>query len=96
MTYEEAIEAIKIKGIQIDGNAVRVANFFEGISVAEKALEKQIPKKPIAKKEEYEIVYDCPCCGRYFVSVLDGDLCGGQKYNYCCTCGQAIDWSDGE
>ena len=49
MTPQEAIEALKIEQIQIEGKAVRVAKFFEGISVANEALEKQIPKKPIKK-----------------------------------------------
>ena len=50
------------------------AGLFFGI----KALEKQIPKKPVDK-----IMYlECPACGD--VGILD---CG-----YCPVCGQKLDW----
>ena len=45
MTPEKAIEAIKIEKISIEGKAKRVAEFFEGLSIAKTALEKQVPKK---------------------------------------------------
>ena len=92
MTPQEAIEAIEIKQIQIEGNAIRVAKFFEGIAIAGEALEKQIPKKPIKIGEEYfsergEWVadYECPICGNPYIDD-----------SYCSCCGQALDWSDTE
>ena len=59
------------------------------------ALEKQIPKKPVIRKgEAYSIYYDCPKCKGYLVSLLDGNWCAGNRYNYCPFCGQVLDWSD--
>ena len=59
-----------------------------------KALEKQIPKKPIYEGDGYapdgSFVFDiwiCPCCcKRYEIDYDD--------YDFCPNCGQKIDWSD--
>ena len=96
MTPQEAIEALKIEQIQIEGKAVRVAKFFEGISVANEALEKQIPKKPIKKnpicyektkdgKEFFTFDYFCPTCNKFLL-----------LSEHHCKCGQALDWRDSE
>ena len=97
MTPQEALEAIKIEQIQIEGKAVRMANFFEGLHIANNALEKQIPKKPIKKTEfsSYEYVsYRCPICNQHFLSKVEGEFVAGTKPKYCYNCGQALDWSD--
>ena len=88
MTPQEALEALKIEQIVIEGKAVRVAKFFEGISVANEALEKQIPKKVVEKKfvEDVSLNY-CPCCNVRFI---------GWGMKHCGECGQALDWSDTE
>lgn len=96
MTTQEALEALKIEQIVIEGKAVRVAKFFEGISVANEALEKQIPKKPIKKnpvcyaktkdgQEYYTFDYFCPRCNEQI-----------KLSEHHCKCGQALDWSDTE
>lgn len=46
MTPQDAIEAIRLKDIHIESGAIRIAAFFQGLSVAKEALEKRIPKKP--------------------------------------------------
>ena len=72
-----------------------VQKYIEALQMGIDALEKQIPKKPKKKEEsQYSIFYDCPCCGGYLVSKIDGELCGGQKFKYCYRCGQALDWND--
>ena len=58
-------------------------------SCIDKALEKQIPKKPIKSDRQeirYTLTYDCPTCGRQFTGTGFAD--------YCYHCGQALDWSD--
>ena len=56
-----------------------------------KALEKQIPKKPISiSSVENSMYVKCPTCKLRTV------LYDGCSMNYCKNCGQAIDWSDGE
>lgn len=50
-----------------------------------KALEKQIPKKPIFSEDKQFAL--CPCC----------DMKGlADKQEYCDNCGQKLDWSDKE
>lgn len=57
----------------------------ETIKLAIEALEKQMPQKP---KTEYRTTtslwkfWKCPSCGYIW----------GHKYNYCCSCGQRLDW----
>ena len=104
MTPQEAKEALKIEQIQIEGKAVRVAKFFEGISVANEALEKQTPKKATAEtinrgidiSGEYDIDFNlcCPVCGGV-VGTFEGEV---DVYfsKYCPNCGQALDWGDSE
>ena len=59
------------------------------LEMAIKALEKQIPKKPI-ENDTYGEYYKCPICNKY---IVDNFGCG---YKFCRECGQAIDWSDEE
>ena len=93
MTNEEAIKTIEVAIAEVEWNyPMNYAIAFEN---AISALEKQVPKKPKKKEEnQYSTFYDCPRCGGYLVSKIDGELCGGQKYKYCYRCGQALDWSD--
>lgn len=66
----------------------------------EKALEKQIPKKPmhidirfrhhgryISDGRGILKCYKCPGCGGHIFHVFDSEI-------YCPRCGQALDWSD--
>lgn len=93
MTNEEAIEIL-----QEERDYAQFPKYVrEAIKIATSAIKKQIPKKAKKKEEnQYSTFYDCPCCGGYLVSKIDGELCGGQKYKYCYRCGQALDWSDTE
>ena len=89
MTYKEAINTIE------HGCIYRDKQSGEALEIAVIAIEKQIPKKPKKKEEnQYSTFYDCPCCGGYLMSKIDGELCCGQEYEYCYRCGQALDWSD--
>ena len=89
MTYKEAIIDIRENIQPIVGG--------KSLDIAISALEKQIPKEPKKKEEnQYSTYYDCPCCGGYLMSKIDGELCCGQEYKCCFRCGQALDWSDTE
>ena len=96
MTPQEAIEAIKLKDVHIESGAIRISAFFQGLSVAKEALEKQIPKKAVKKnpicysktkdgQELYAYDYHCPMCGTKL-----------KTNEHHCPCGQALDWSDAE
>lgn len=92
MTAQEAIEELKLNGgLEISGNAEKVARFFEGLDVAIEALEKQIPKKPhkinIANTSWCKggIRFECPACHKFL---------GYRELTYCGLCGQKLDWSE--
>ena len=57
---------------------------FEALELAIDALEKQIPKETIKPDSPY-FKYACPACGNY---PLSG--------KYCCECGQAVVYKEGE
>ena len=76
MTQEEAIKALRLeRGIEINGNAVRVSEFLQGLDVAISALRHQIwedqlwhdsktdpPKTPglyYGKKDDTNSMYAC-------------------------------------
>lgn len=60
---------------------------FSAIAEAQKALEKQMPKKPTRGKYGHT---ECACCG-WVVESFCGDL---EQYPFCPNCGQAIDWEN--
>lgn len=82
MTPQEAIERIYIILKNCEFTRADKKSLITAIS----ALEKQIPKKPIAEKNEIDTLddYFCPYCR----SFLD------EEPKCCDTCGQALDWSE--
>ena len=76
MTYKEALE-ILYKGIAPNPTANN-----ECINLCKKALEKQIPKKPIKYDNCEQFFIECPCCQKRFDSRLG--------YKGCPYCLQAI------
>lgn len=89
MTTEEAIKVIKegerdfceIYQSECLGKTCNKCEGSIAYNMAIKALEKQIPKKPVEVRNE--IV--CPTCKTLVGSSL-----------YCRYCGQALDWGDEE
>jgi hypothetical protein len=85
-------EALNILDETVIGN-------FELKVVLSKALEKQIPKKPIADiSKDYEgniidDVFFCPKCTRTICFGIENNF--AENYPYC-NCGQALDWGDCE
>lgn len=57
---------------------------IEAMKIAIQALEKQIPKKALNKKDA--LFANCPNCGRVQNSVWNKTYCGD--------CGKKLDWSD--
>lgn len=86
MSAQEALEIIT-NAIQLDN---MTAEQDEALAIVQKALEKQIPKKPIKAKEHirYSMCYICPNCQRTFN--------GTGIASYCYHCGQALVWGDTE
>lgn len=97
MTAEEAIDILDrcvIGDCELCANNERHCGHckgsdyaFSAIAEAQKALEKQMPKKPTRGKYGHT---ECACCG-WIVESFCGDL---EQYPFCPNCGQAIDWED--
>lgn len=84
MTIQEAISCLKAdKEYLVDYDVCD----GEEIDIAIEELEKQIPKKPIMRKDVAETYYICPEC-EWEVDKFDD--------NYCSDCGQKLDWSSEE
>lgn len=87
MTESEAIRVLKM--VEAHGQVVREAK-----EMAIKALEKQIPKRPverigmepIIRKQNgdtaYRVYYDCPACGEKYM----------ERDKPCHRCGQMLEW----
>lgn len=89
MTPEEAIEIIT-NAIQTDN---MTAEQDKALAIAQKALEKQIPKNPKGITDPIfgDVTIVCPnCCNANLANPFDIS----RVYGYCPNCGQALDWSD--
>ena len=101
MTEQEAIEVLKDFDKQVSDKADGACQSTIGriaCSIASKALEKQIPKKPeyedtrfrnhgkhISDGGSLEKCYKCPNCNTHIFHVFDSEI-------FCHACGQALDW----
>lgn len=89
MTAEEAIKTIQIAIAEVEWNYP--LDYSIAFKTAIKALEKQIPKKPINEK----CYYICPCCrGELGVSDDDIFIYKLSMPKYCSNCGCVLDWSE--
>lgn len=94
-TTKEAIRRIEENG----GNGIKAVE--EACVIACEALEKQVPKKPIALTNRYpDEQYGCPICGNLvgyptFKNTPFGEMRNGEiKYDYCLKCGQKLKWGE--
>jgi hypothetical protein len=83
MTYEEAKQSLLNTHIQL-GRSYGKTVFNDSLSMAIKAINKQIPQKPSIYGEDEIKVCSCKECN---YTVL-------WKQKYCYNCGQALDWSE--
>lgn len=89
MAAEEAIKTIQIAIAEVEWNYP--LDYSIAFKTAIKALEKQIPKKPINE----ECYYICPCCrGELGVSDDDIFIYKLSMPKYCSNCGCVLDWSE--
>ena len=89
MTREEAISNLKMildEATETDEAICYVtSNDAEALILAIKALEKQVPKKPIDNIEQEW--FECPTCRRVVVLYHNGK-------RHHCECGQSLKWED--
>lgn len=91
MTIQEIVESIDYC-LECDND--RIPTTQEDLWTIRKALEKQIPKKPISK--EYSVLTPCPFCPWCDNAIINTRNDSWHKEKFCPICGQAIDWSDFE
>jgi hypothetical protein len=87
MTIEEAINELVDYVAEND----KLTISFETVTMARKALEKQIPKKPKEVEKKYWNDYVCPNCEK-----LLGNSIEVYQEKCCHYCGQALNWSEVE
>lgn len=91
MTESEAIEYLETLNNGLNEAFVNADELSEALQMAIKALEKQIPKKPIKSEKQvirYVTTYCCPTCKLGFT--------GTGVAKWCYHCGQKLDWSNEE
>lgn len=85
MTFEEANYMIDDFSWFYGGKLITKEDMIECREVCHKALEKQIPKKPLWVDN---IPHSkCPVCHNVVAAYIDSP-----KLPYCYWCGQALDW----
>lgn len=99
MTESEAIERLNCLRLYMqitdkNSDSKFLDEDYEANAMAIKALEKQIPKKPVNYDKHY---YKCPCCNEDLE--IDDDMLfvyDEEPPKFCIKCGQKLDWSDEE
>ena len=89
MNREEAVSNLKMILEEVTETDEAVcyvtSDDAEALILAIKALEKQVPKKPIDNIEQEW--FECPTCGRVVVLYHNGK-------RHHCECGQSLKWED--
>lgn len=86
MTNQEAIDLINLT---LQEHYI-VPEVQDALSVAIKAMEKQIPKRVIRQKWT---ITKCPCCGGNLGDWLEDGYTKEWDHLTVCKCGQQLDWS---
>lgn len=94
MEDKKALEILKSS--MWEGHGEYFLDVVQSKEMAQKALEKQIPKEPkvLAYKPLIEAgwEYECPSCGKA-VGMNKNASDFTDEDDFCCSCGQKLDWS---
>lgn len=98
MTENEAIKEVRFNMSKIGLKENSVKMVVKARDLAIKALEKQIPKKPIFNHNLSDTlsIFHCECGNKIKVSHDIGIMNNNNAPNYCSKCGCRFDWSDEE
>lgn len=98
MTENEAIKEVRFNMSKIGLKENSVKRVVKARDLAIKALEKQIPKRPIFNHNLSDTlsVFHCECGNTIKVSHDIGIMNNNNAPNYCSKCGCKLDWSDEE
>lgn len=96
--YNEAIAEVRFNMSTIGLKESSVKRVVKARDLAIKALEKQIPKKPIFNHNLSDTLslFHCECGNAIKVSHDIGIMNNNNVPNYCSKCGCRLDWSDEE
>ncbi|WP_443724871.1 hypothetical protein [Pseudoruminococcus massiliensis] len=96
MTENEAIREVRFNMSTIGLSDKAAKRVVEARNMAIKALEKQIPKKPIFNHNLSDTLslFHCECGNTIKVSHDIGIMDNNNAPNYCSKCGCRLDWSD--
>lgn len=87
MTENEALEALKLEGgLEITGRPIRVAQFFEGIEVAIKALEEVRQYRAIGTPEECRAAVEKQTARKGIREKIKKGYNRGKHHYYCPVC----------
>lgn len=87
MTNQEAKAILKANAVPVFPLRIVYQDWLTAIHMAEEALDKQIPRKPIYTNKG--TVMRCPICKAIHFHCLPSI-----EVDYCSRCGQALDWSE--
>jgi hypothetical protein len=98
MTENEAIKEVRFNMSTIGLSDKAAKRVVEARNMAIKALEKQMPKKPIFNHNLSDTLslFYCECGNAIKVSHDIGIMDKNNAPNYCSECGCKLDWSDEE
>ena len=96
--YNEAIAEVRFNMSTIGLKESSVKRVVKARDLAIKALEKQMPKKPIFNHNLSDTLslFHCECGNTIKVSHDIGIMNNNNVPNYCSKCGCRLDWSDEE
>lgn len=94
--YNEAIAEVRFNMSTIGLKESSVKRVVKARNLAIKALEKQIPKKPIFDYNLSDTLskFHCECGNIIKVNHDVGIMDDNDAPNYCSDCGQKLDWGD--
>lgn len=98
MTENEAIKEVRFNMSKIGLKENSVKRVVKARDLAIKALEKQIPKRPIFSHNLSDTlsVFHCECGNTIKVSHDIGIMNNKNAPNFCSKCGCRFDWNDEE
>lgn len=89
--YQEALSFLKSDNVTAWGNE-NIELLRNNLEIIQKLVEKEMPKKVLPLREkEYGYEHQCPVCKRFVGTIIED---GVEYDDYCCSCGQKLDWSD--
>lgn len=98
MTYKEVYEYLKAVQGALNNKPISNKNAIQINDLAIKAVEKQIPKRPLLQDIHdgnnglLDYLYNCPICHMFVCYATELRI--EEKFAYCPSCGQALDWSN--